>query len=534
MRSRAHTQATWTRSSKMASTSRPSSGRPRESPVWDYYIYNDVEKKSICQVPLNEEDLCGKSFSGRFTSNLKHHLRTNHKEQFAEVEKKDKARKEAKEAQKKAEVGPTKQATIAEVLHRRTMYERDSDRYKKVTRRLAVFVGATNVANTIVDTPEFKELLLELDPRYPTPGRAAVSREIDKVLIQLKANVGTYIAQAKKVSICADIWTKKGMTASFMGVTAHFFSRKDHKRHCVTLAVKRMPSPHTADHVLQVVREVLSDWDILPRRVLAILTDNGSNMVKAFNQVCSDMEGDEDEDVDSNVSSSVNSDDRESQKDIEDFERNEFEYNDRESQKDVEDFERKELEHNIVFGTSFQRVSCFSHTLQLVVCKFNEIGSVQRVLKKVQKLVSKVNKSTKATEMQIAQAGKKLIGNCPTRWSSTYLMVSRLVDVRPHLSRVLEDLVWDGLQASEWKLLESIRNLLEPFAEHTSLCSGEEYTTISNVIPVLMDLSYHMEEVCIYIYGTLALCVYADQCVYYLEVCVILVVSFKLSGFHAT
>ena len=306
-----------------------------------------------------------------------------------------------------------------------------------------------------------------------------MSREIDIVLIELKANIGSYIAQAQKLSICADIWTKKGMTASFMGVTAHFFSKKDHRRHSVTLVVKKMLSPHTADNVLQVVQEVLSEWDILPWKVQAILTDNGSNMVAAFKQVCS--EGDEDEDVDSNESVSGSSDDEDTS----------------EIQNDIEDFERKELDHDVVFSLSFQRVSCFSHTLQLVVCKFNEIRSVQKVLKMAHKLVSKVNKSAKATEMLIAKAGKKLIRSCPTRWSSTYLMVSRLVEVRPHLSYILEELVWDGLQASEWKLLESIHNLLEPFADHTTLCSGEEYTTISNVIPALMDLSFHLEEVCV-------------------------------------
>ena len=66
-----------------------------------------------------------------------------------------------------------------------------------------------------------------------------MSREIDIVLIELKANIGSYIAQAQKLSICADIWTKKEMTASFMGITAHFFSKKDHRRHSVTLAVKK-------------------------------------------------------------------------------------------------------------------------------------------------------------------------------------------------------------------------------------------------------------------------------------------------------
>ena len=125
--------------------------------------------------------------------------------------------------------------------------------------------------------------------------------------------------------------------------------------------------------------------------------------------------------------------------------------------------------------------------------------------------------------MLIAQDGKKLIGgadrgSCPTRWSSTYLMVSCLVEVRPHLSYILEELVWDGLQASEWKLLESIRNLLEPFAEHTAFCSGEEYTTIANVLLALMDLSFHLEEV----YVT-----YSSFCIKAVHVNIIMWLGFK-------
>ena len=98
---------------------------------------------------------------------------------------------------------------------------------------------------------------------------------------------------------------------------------------------------------------------MLPWKVQAILTDNGSNMVAAFKQVCS--EGDEDEDVDSNESLSVSgsSDDEDASEIL----------------KDIEDFERNEIDHDVVFSLSFQCVSCFSHMLQLVVCKFNEIQS---------------------------------------------------------------------------------------------------------------------------------------------------------------
>lgn len=49
------------------------------------------------------------------------------------------------------------------------------------------------------------------------------------------------VEEASKVSICADISSKKELSASFLGLTAHF-SRKDHRRHTLTMAVGSMSS----------------------------------------------------------------------------------------------------------------------------------------------------------------------------------------------------------------------------------------------------------------------------------------------------
>ena len=68
------------------------------------------------------------------------------------------------------------------------------------------------------------------------------------------------------------------MTAAFLGISAHFFSLKDHKRHNVTLSVKRISSPHTAD----LLEKCLDEWGIPKKNINRILTDNGSNMVAAF------------------------------------------------------------------------------------------------------------------------------------------------------------------------------------------------------------------------------------------------------------
>ena len=87
----------------------------------------------------------------------------------------------------------------------------------------------------------------------------------------------------------------------------------------------------------------------------------------------------------------------------------------------------------------FSRASCFAHTLKLVARKFDTITSVKKVLTKAYCLVAKFNMSSKATEKLIQQAGKKLRANCPTRWSSTFLVVSRILQLRVQVSSVCEE-----------------------------------------------------------------------------------------------
>ena len=54
---------------------------------------------------------------------------------------------------------------------------------------------------------------------------------------------------------------------------------------------------------------------------------------------------------------------------------------------------------------------------------------------------------------------------------------------------------WGGNVSSyQWKQLESVENLLKPFAQYTTLTSGEDNTTISLVIPILLELQMHLDD----------------------------------------
>ena len=74
-------------------------------------------------------------------------------------------------------------------------------------------------------------------------------------------------------------------------------------------------------------------------------------------------------------------------------------------------------------------------------------------------------------------------------------MAEHLVDLKVPLTMVLEELGWDSLANSEWKMLENVQKFWKPFAQYTSLVSGEEYTTTSSsVIPIVTELNIQLEE----------------------------------------
>ena len=82
-----------------------------------------------------------------------------------------------------------KQLSVVESFKGRSKYDKSSPRYLQITKALAIFIGSTNVANSIIENDEFRSLVKVLDSRYPMPGRTLIGKELDKVLATLKQNV---------------------------------------------------------------------------------------------------------------------------------------------------------------------------------------------------------------------------------------------------------------------------------------------------------------------------------------------------------
>uniref|UniRef100_A0A1X7UUK8 BED-type domain-containing protein n=1 Tax=Amphimedon queenslandica TaxID=400682 RepID=A0A1X7UUK8_AMPQE len=405
-------------------------GRPRSSCVWTYFKYMKEEDKSVCLVELDSGSHCGLSFKWKFLTNLKGHLKSKHPEQFKDLEENELQKNENKENKRQksskavSKTYTTSQRSLEDTIEGGRKYSVSSERHKAITRQMAIFMGSNNVPLSLVENDEFKRLVSILDSRYEVPGRTKMGKDVSCVMSKLKEILFSLLEKARLKNICTDIWTKRGMTSSYLGVTVHFFSTKNHKRHNVTLAARHFPSPHTASQNADLVQEILVEYSKAAKVVAAILfggesylvsnatallmkytteqnsqgsyTDNGSNMVAAFKtQAESGKEVREQErDGNEDDASSFDMDDL-SEADDENETKGTGENSEKKESDsihhDLGNFEECEDSHNFAFF-GFKRSSCFAHTLQLVVGVFDTLQSSKAVIKRAHKLVAKVNK----------------------------------------------------------------------------------------------------------------------------------------------
>ena len=129
------------------------------------------------------------------------------------------------------------------------------------------------------------------------PGRAKTTNEIDKWSGIGRARSKEFLSHAQTVSLCVDIWTKRRMTSSYLGISGHFFCRFDCKEHIVVLvlAVTTVPVKHAvAQHAVRVKKESSMHCCFLPSETnlqqhcpnkdKGSITGNGSNQVKSLRQ----------------------------------------------------------------------------------------------------------------------------------------------------------------------------------------------------------------------------------------------------------
>ncbi|CAC5410303.1 unnamed protein product [Mytilus coruscus] len=206
------------------------------------------------------------------------------------------------------------------------------------------------------------------------------------------------------------------------------------------IACKRFKGRHTAENILH--EECITSFDINDK-IFCVISDNASNLVKAFNF---SVPGYTEDNVDG-------------------------------------DFEQGTIETENPFP---QHKRCYAHSLQLVLKDvFEECGqTIQKVIAKVSKIVSHVRKSIFTSEF--LEDEKRLQAINATRWNTQMHMIRSILEI---LETKLDKLDCANITAYDRKVLIKICKILKPFEDATFLVQREINVSGSMVIPVTLAIN---------------------------------------------
>ena len=274
------------------------------------------------------------------------------------------------------------------------------------------------------------------------------------------------------LSVTVDIWCDRRGKA-FFGVTGHFID-VDFKPHAVLLRFVRLKGKHPAENIRNVTKDILEELEIR-RRIYRVITDNVSNMIKAYKFGLTSCEKNN---LNNSVvivgsdENSVNS----SSTDVCDSE-NELTLTDP-IQEETEDL-------------------CFAHSLQLVIRDgLNNVPYLSKTLVKRKQLSQKSHKLTKVADI-LNDVDKRLTRSNITRWSSEYFLIRSILRICKKTFQDITSAIGDDVlsfSSSDVSVLEEVIEILEPFADITIISQPETTATISMVVPAIAHLVDHLKQ----------------------------------------
>nr|XP_054592654.1 uncharacterized protein LOC129157435 [Nothobranchius furzeri] len=322
-------------------------------------------------------------------TNLKRHLQNGHFAIFSELQKT--IADGGQPATKKAKMS---NQNIEDAFTSTTKYKSDAKEQQIKEEAIATWIGCTGLPVTTVEDEDFILMMESLDKKFTVPKKTKISNLIEKHYENKKATFKKRLSSARKVCIGTDLWTKQGLTASFLGISCCFFCVEEQKPEHLLLALEQLDHPHTAQSIKACVEKCMQEWGIPNEKVLTVITDNGSNMVAAFKHSAPEDEDSSSDGPDASILSESDS---------------------------------KETENLQCQDMGMDRMPCVVHTLQLVVHMINKEESINRVLNKVRSIVKLFRKSSVATQKILDECGLTVGNDCPTR--------CHLADVEQNTSR---------------------------------------------------------------------------------------------------
>lgn len=413
-------------------------GRKRTNEANDHFTYYIDEDYSVC-------NYCTQKIKGKHSANLERHLKSKHKTEYENFRKKNIDSASTSKQAKLETYGISNNVKVK--LSQNELIDACVDLVTVNGRPLTIFSdsGMQKILHPMFEA---------LDSSFIT--KHNINKHIEERALKIKNNIKDNL---RNRLLCLKIDCVTRLNRSIMGINVQYIDNA--KIVICTLAMSEIKTTHTAEHLKDLLIQSLMKFNIEKSQIYTITTDNGSNMLKMVkllqkeNINVDDEKEDESSDEIDDVTEDINVD-----------------INENLSLQHTID----ELQDSLLSSDQFSlitQVRCAAHTLQLAVNDALKIP--MSCIAKARQICKKLRTSTFIPLLQKFNLKKPVI-DCPTRWSSTYDMLQRLIELRSFCIDFAPSTKDLHLSVNEWESIKSVVLSLKPAKEATLFLQRSQIT----------------------------------------------------------
>lgn len=303
----------------------------------------------------------------------------------------------------------------------------------RITDLLARWCWRNGRPLNIVTDSGLRELVHFLEPGYQFPSCRHISKLIKLSYADAFDMLVKLLNSAATIALTCDGWTSKA-TDSYVTITAHFISDQWQLLSCV-VQCSQFDGSHTGERLAEMMHEAMRRFKIPDHKITVVVHDEAANEVLAGKLL---------------------------------------------------------LER---YG--WKTYVCAAHRLQNAIkyALTRTTKSLANLVRSCRRVVGHFNHSAlhkqALVKKQDCARPVTLVQDCATRWNSVFYMIQRLVRLRDAVTSVLganKDTRHLQLTPSQWDLAVDVVEVLNSLERVTTQLSGELYTTLSCVVPLLYGL----------------------------------------------
>ncbi|XP_036330064.1 uncharacterized protein LOC118742246 [Rhagoletis pomonella] len=231
------------------------------------------------------------------------------------------------------------------------------------------------------------------------------------------------------------------------------------------LACKRFFGSHAFDRIHDAIIEIHTTYGLTLNKIVATVTDNRSNFVKAFKEF--------------GVNTPLMFLDANGNNDVE----------------DLEEMQLEDLSTNFGGNTLPRHIRCATHTLNLLATTYvlrilktdTSYDKHNNVMKKCSDIWNKINRP-KTSEIIVSVLGSQLQYPVVTRWNSLYDSIKGLISHKEKLSTLCEKLELTKFHESDIRYLEEYLQLLQPIADAIQFLQKDNGMVYGFLLPTLATI----------------------------------------------